>query len=84
MKQNLQFLNEKKGKKSKIIMLSCYDYPTSLLAEQAGVDIILVGDSVGTKIPGRSAAHLRCSISEPLPILRTAAGPGFVLSKLNQ
>ena len=33
-------------------MLSCYDYPTSLLAEQAGVDIILVGDSVGTKILG--------------------------------
>jgi 3-methyl-2-oxobutanoate hydroxymethyltransferase len=33
-------------------MLSCYDYPTSLLAEQAGVDIILVGDSVGTKMLG--------------------------------
>jgi len=33
-------------------MLSCYDHPTSLLAEQAGVDIILVGDSVGTKVLG--------------------------------
>jgi 3-methyl-2-oxobutanoate hydroxymethyltransferase len=52
MKKNLKFLNEKKGKKSKITMLSCYDYPTSLLAEQAGVDIILVGDSVGTKMLG--------------------------------
>jgi 3-methyl-2-oxobutanoate hydroxymethyltransferase len=52
MKKNLQFLNEKKSQKSKITMLSCYDYPTSLLAEQAGVDIILVGDSVGTKMLG--------------------------------
>lgn len=52
MKKNLQFLNEKKSRKSKITMLSCYDYPTSLLAEQAGVDIILVGDSVGTKMLG--------------------------------
>jgi 3-methyl-2-oxobutanoate hydroxymethyltransferase len=52
MKKNLQFLNEKKSQKSKLTMLSCYDYPTSLLAEQAGVDIILVGDSVGTKMLG--------------------------------
>jgi 3-methyl-2-oxobutanoate hydroxymethyltransferase len=52
MKKNLHFLSEKKSKKSKITMLSCYDYPTSLLAEQAGVDIILVGDSVGTKMLG--------------------------------
>ncbi len=52
MKKNLQFLNDKKIQKSKITMLSCYDTPTSLLAEQAGVDIILVGDSVGTKVLG--------------------------------
>jgi 3-methyl-2-oxobutanoate hydroxymethyltransferase len=52
MKKHLQFLTGKKNKKSKITMLSCYDYPTSLLAEQAGVDIILVGDSVGTKMLG--------------------------------
>jgi 3-methyl-2-oxobutanoate hydroxymethyltransferase len=52
MNKNLQFLTEKKSKKSKITMLSCYDYPTALLAEQAGVDIILVGDSVGTKMLG--------------------------------
>jgi 3-methyl-2-oxobutanoate hydroxymethyltransferase len=52
MKKNLQFLTEKKSRKSRITMLSCYDYPTALLAEQAGVDIILVGDSVGTKMLG--------------------------------
>ncbi len=33
-------------------MLSCYDYPATVWAEKAGVDIILVGDSVGVKILG--------------------------------
>jgi 3-methyl-2-oxobutanoate hydroxymethyltransferase len=57
VKKNLQFLNGKKSQRSKITMLSCYDYPTALLAEQAGVDIILVGDSVGTKMLGYNSAN---------------------------
>lgn len=31
----------------KIAMLTAYDFPTARLAEEAGVDVILVGDSVG-------------------------------------
>jgi 3-methyl-2-oxobutanoate hydroxymethyltransferase len=52
VKKDTKFLAEKKSRRSKITMLSCYDYPTALLAERAGVDIILVGDSVGTKTLG--------------------------------
>lgn len=52
MKKNLKYLAKKKDREEKITMLACYDYPTALWAEEAGVDIILVGDSVGVKLLG--------------------------------
>jgi len=36
-----------KRKGIKIAMLTAYDFPTARLAEEAGVDVVLVGDSVG-------------------------------------
>jgi 3-methyl-2-oxobutanoate hydroxymethyltransferase len=41
---------KRKGKK--IAMVSVYDYPTARLADEAGTDIILVGDSLGMVILG--------------------------------
>ena len=40
-------LVDMKRKGVKIAMLTAYDFPTARLAEEAGVDVILVGDSVG-------------------------------------
>lgn len=35
-----------------ITMLTCYDYPTAYFMEQAGMDMLLVGDSLGMTILG--------------------------------
>ncbi|MCK5450306.1 MAG: 3-methyl-2-oxobutanoate hydroxymethyltransferase [Candidatus Omnitrophica bacterium] len=42
----------KKEKRSKISMLTAYDYPMARLIDSAGVDAVLVGDSVGMVMLG--------------------------------
>lgn len=46
-KMTIQELKEKKKRGEKIVRIVCYDYPMAALADRAGVDGILVGDSVG-------------------------------------
>jgi 3-methyl-2-oxobutanoate hydroxymethyltransferase len=43
---------ELKAKDEKISVLTAYDYPTAVLMDEAGVDGILVGDSMGNVIMG--------------------------------
>lgn len=41
-----------KSRSEKIAVLTAYDYPTAVLEDRAGVEIILVGDSVGMVVLG--------------------------------
>ncbi|MDF2815749.1 MAG: 3-methyl-2-oxobutanoate hydroxymethyltransferase, partial [Paenibacillus sp.] len=52
MKKTMAHLHEKKKNGQKIVMLTCYDYQTAILQEKVGVDVIFVGDSVGTNVLG--------------------------------
>ena len=52
LRKDVTFIQAKKRAGQKISMLTCYDFPTARLEEQAGIDIIFVGDSVGTNVLG--------------------------------
>ena len=45
-------LLKKKARAEKIVMIAAYDYPTAVLADEAGVDSVLVGDSLGMVVLG--------------------------------
>jgi 3-methyl-2-oxobutanoate hydroxymethyltransferase len=48
----LPFIRAAKEKGEKLVCLTAYDYPTARIVDEAGVDIILVGDSMGNVIHG--------------------------------
>lgn len=51
-KVTLPYLFKKVANHEPITMLTCYDFPTAYFQEQAGIDMILVGDSLGMTILG--------------------------------
>jgi 3-methyl-2-oxobutanoate hydroxymethyltransferase len=51
-KITLPDLYKKRDSGDQIAMLTCYDYPTAYFQDQAGIEMILVGDSLGMTILG--------------------------------
>ncbi len=47
-------LQKMKQRSQPIVSVTAYDFPSARLADQAGVDLILVGDSLGTVVQGNS------------------------------
>ncbi len=52
VKKTAEYLRRRKADGKPISMLTCYDYPTATWEDEAGVDVVLVGDSVGTNVLG--------------------------------
>ena len=52
MKKDITYLHTKKQQRQPITVLTCYDYPTACMQDEAGIDIVFVGDSVGTNVLG--------------------------------
>lgn len=52
MKNTVATFAEMKRQGQKISMLTCYDYSTARLIDQAGINAILVGDSLGNVVLG--------------------------------
>jgi len=51
-KITIRTIKDKKQRGEKIVALTAYDYPTAKILDSLGIDIILVGDSVGNVVLG--------------------------------
>ncbi len=58
-----------KAEAKKIVMVTSYDYPTAAIADEVGVDSILVGDSYGMVVLGYENT-IPVTVDELLPVCR--------------
>ncbi len=52
MRLTVKAIHEKKKKGEKVVVLTAYDFPFARILDEAGIDIILVGDSLGMVLLG--------------------------------
>ncbi len=84
MKTTLSTLYKMKQEGRKIAMLTCYDATFAAIEAAAGVDILLIGDSLGNVIQGHSST-LPVSLDDMLyhtRIVARGAGDAFVLADM--
>jgi 3-methyl-2-oxobutanoate hydroxymethyltransferase len=64
MKKSILDFQKMKKSGEKLTWLTSYDYPTAMFAEKAGIDMILVGDSMGMCVYGYSAGTLPVTMDQ--------------------
>ena len=62
-------LPEAKERRERLTMLTAYDYPTARIFDEAGIDLLLVGDSIGNTMLGR-ATTIPVTVDELIPAVR--------------
>jgi len=83
-KVTLPQLMARKQKGELITMITAYDYPTAVLVDRAGIDIVLVGDSLGMTVLGYKTT-LPVTMDDMIPHARavtTGCKNGFVLGDM--
>jgi 3-methyl-2-oxobutanoate hydroxymethyltransferase len=65
-------LAEMKRRGDRIVMVTAYDYPTGRIADAAGVDIVLVGDSAAMTVLGHDST-VPATMEEMVILTRAAA-----------
>ena len=66
-------LGEMKRRGDKIVMVTAYDAPGARFAEDAGIDIILVGDTAAMVVLGHEGTTVPVTMDEMLFLTRTVA-----------
>ena len=68
----VQHLRSAKSSRTRLTMLTAYDVPTARIFDEAGVDMLLVGDSIGDNMLGHPST-LPVTVEEMLPAVRAVA-----------
>jgi 3-methyl-2-oxobutanoate hydroxymethyltransferase len=69
MKLSLTELSERKRQGEKLVMVTAYDHPSARLADAAGIDLILVGDSAADNVLGYEST-VPVTVGELLVLVR--------------
>jgi 3-methyl-2-oxobutanoate hydroxymethyltransferase len=71
-KLTLTELADKKARGERIVMVTAYDFPTARLADEAGLDLVLVGDSAAMTVLGHDST-VPATMDEMIVLTRAAA-----------
>jgi 3-methyl-2-oxobutanoate hydroxymethyltransferase len=72
MKLSITEIAERKRQGEKLVMVTAYDHPSAQLADAAGVDLILVGDSAADNVLGYDST-VPVTVDELLVLVRAVA-----------